>query len=181
MSVLVEDRGAIAIVEFKHTAQKCGWCKNDVLGKMALFTHDTKVTVTYLCQACALDFTTRLATKVALGLNGHTTIPDLSATPPDVMRGIKERATRLGMTIPDKNATPSRNGKKKRSYKWVNSLPRGENHARAKLTEAKVRQIKWALKHDNASCRDLAKQHGVGYQAIYAIKRGFTWAHLAVS
>lgn len=52
---------------------------------------------------------------------------------------------------------------------------RGENHARSKLTEAEIREIKESFLKKST----LAKQYSVSYQTISRIKNNETWKHVS--
>jgi hypothetical protein len=54
---------------------------------------------------------------------------------------------------------------------------RGEGNPKAKLTEAKVAEIKWLLA-DGARNKDLAASYGVSLNTIHRIKSGESWAHV---
>lgn len=55
--------------------------------------------------------------------------------------------------------------------------PKGEDHFKAKLTEAAVRAIR-AARASGVGQKVLAKQYGVRYQSIQAIDHGRSWKHL---
>ena len=56
----------------------------------------------------------------------------------------------------------------------IEPLPKGEDHHRAKLTEAQVRTIR----SSNESADDLAKQYGVGRRMINKIRARQSWKWL---
>lgn len=57
------------------------------------------------------------------------------------------------------------------------SVPRGENHGGAKLTDADVRDIRKLLR-EGARNKDLAARFGVHPDQIWRIKTGRLWSHV---
>lgn len=55
-------------------------------------------------------------------------------------------------------------------------MPRGEAHFRSRLTEEAVRFIKRALAEQSATQAELARQFGVRFTTIAAIKQGRSWS-----
>ena len=53
--------------------------------------------------------------------------------------------------------------------------PRGTGHGLAKLTEDAVR----AIRADTRFQRDIARAHGVSQRAVWMVKKGLTWRHVA--
>jgi hypothetical protein len=65
-----------------------------------------------------------------------------------------------------------------RKHAQRNGLPRrGEANAKAKPTEAKVREIR-QLREGGAHVRELARKFDVTEQSIYAVCNRRTWAHV---
>lgn len=56
---------------------------------------------------------------------------------------------------------------------------RGEEHISAKLTAEQVSRIKTMLAEDRMHVSEIARQFGVAYTTIQAIKTGKTWRHVA--
>jgi len=56
--------------------------------------------------------------------------------------------------------------------------PFGENHPNAKLTEAKVLEIK-SLLNDGESLMSVSLKYGVHKSHIYSIKSGLRWSHVS--
>lgn len=71
-------------------------------------------------------------------------------------------------------ATPIENAADKEAH---GTVPRGEKHKNARLTEGDVRAIKIALQ--NMGISEVAKKWGVSRGAIAAIKRGENWRWLS--
>lgn len=59
----------------------------------------------------------------------------------------------------------------------ASSVPRGENHARAKLNDIAVRDIRTRLRHGESG-REIAKFYGVDKQIVYRIRDGIIWGHV---
>jgi hypothetical protein len=57
---------------------------------------------------------------------------------------------------------------------------RGEEHTSARLTAQQVSRIKTMLVEDRMHVSEIARQFGVAYTTIQAIKTGKTWRHVAV-
>lgn len=55
---------------------------------------------------------------------------------------------------------------------------RGAVNGMAKLTEAKVRAIKWWHNWGNLSAAELGRAYGVHKSSIKDIKHGRTWSHV---
>ena len=58
------------------------------------------------------------------------------------------------------------------------TTPRGERHARSKLTEAVVRAIRTEYEAGNTSCEKLAPKYGVSKSAVIALVSRRTWKHI---
>jgi hypothetical protein len=56
---------------------------------------------------------------------------------------------------------------------------RGEEHTSARLTAEQVSRIKTMLAEDRMHVSEIARQFGVAYTTIQAIKTGKTWRHVA--
>jgi hypothetical protein len=56
---------------------------------------------------------------------------------------------------------------------------RGEEHISAKLTTEQVSRIKTMLAEDRMYVSEIAREFGVAYTTIQAIKTGKTWRHVA--
>lgn len=57
---------------------------------------------------------------------------------------------------------------------------RGVSHARAKMSETDVHEIRWQHSH-GLSMRALARAYGVCHSTIRTICRGLTWRHITAS
>jgi hypothetical protein len=58
-------------------------------------------------------------------------------------------------------------------------VPKGENHARAKLTELQVHEIRSAYKAGGVTLKQIAKKYGVNFTLIHAIIKRKIWQHVA--
>lgn len=70
-----------------------------------------------------------------------------------------------------------RDARKKGRMNYDNMF--GENHPRAKLTDAKVVQIKNLIQAERPHA-EIAEKFGVAYSVISNIKMGYLWAHVVV-
>lgn len=69
-------------------------------------------------------------------------------------------------------------GQKNGRYTHPESVPRGEDHARAKLTTADIRKIRKLLDLHAASMQELGRTFGVTKWNIASIKSRRTWKHI---
>ena len=94
---------------------------------------------------------------------------------------IDNRAGNLSWKLPvDNEADKRRHGTARiGDHHWSKSMPerraRGERHGLAKLTPDAVR----AIRADPRFQRVIAADHGVSQRAIWSIKAGKTWGHVA--
>lgn len=57
-------------------------------------------------------------------------------------------------------------------------IRRGEQKPQAKLTDEKVREIRYKHKYENYSIARLAKEYGVGVSTMNQVIKGITWRHI---
>ena len=87
-----------------------------------------------------------------------------------VTEGLREHGRALGLANKGRpNSAYAREVNSKKS--------RGEGNPKAKLTEAKVAEIKWLL-GDGSRNKDLAAAYEVGLNTIYRIKSGESWGYV---
>ncbi len=89
------------------------------------------------------------------------------------------KGKRIGKNHPmyGKTGKKSPNYGKKRSEESKLKMS-GENNSNAKLTEQKVRIIRWLLKNSDMTQREIGEVFGVKQAVISDIKREKTWSHI---
>lgn len=91
--------------------------------------------------------------------------------------------------LPKQVATPVaiRKVQSKRRY-WSRNSPRGEDHAKAKLKEQDIREMRAMFRDTqyrnsfsnmHALYLDIAKAYNVHYTTVYKIVKGQSWRHVA--
>lgn len=58
-------------------------------------------------------------------------------------------------------------------------LPKGESHMRAKVTDEIVREIRRREQLGLAKSKSLVAEFGINLKAIYNIRKGRSWKHVA--
>jgi predicted Zn-dependent protease len=65
-------------------------------------------------------------------------------------------------------------------HEIIHSGAKGSSHAKAKLTEEQVVEIKMLLKEGILTQVEISKMYGVGKRVISYIKTGQTWQHVKI-